>query len=71
MAMPPNCCARVRGLVYAADENNGYATIALPSVSEAIRTGDASLTQREVDDLTRRFGAASAALDDARRALAR
>jgi len=61
----------VRGLVYAADEDNGYATIALPSVSEAIRSGDASLAQREVDDLARRFDAASAALEDARRALAR
>jgi len=61
----------VRGLVYAADRDNGYATIPFPSVNEAIRSGDASLTQREVDDLARRFDAATAALDDARRALSR
>ena len=61
----------VRGLMYAADEDNGYATIAFPSVNEAIRRGDAPLTQREVDDLARRFEAASTALDEARRALTR
>jgi N-acetylated-alpha-linked acidic dipeptidase len=61
----------VRGLVYAADEDNGYANIAFPSVNEAIRGGDSALTQREIDDLARRFDAASAALDDARRALTR
>jgi N-acetylated-alpha-linked acidic dipeptidase len=61
----------VRGLVYAADENNGYATMVFPSVNEAIRVGDAALVQREMDDLVRRFDAAGAALDDARQALSR
>ena len=56
-----------RNLIYAADENNGYANIVFPSVNEAIRAGDAALTQREIDDLARRFDAASAALDDAAR----
>ena len=60
-----------RNLIYAADENNGYATIVFPSVNEAIRTGDASLTQREIDDLARRFDAASAALDGATHLLRR
>jgi N-acetylated-alpha-linked acidic dipeptidase len=60
-----------RNLIYAADENNGYANIVFPSVNEAIRAGDASLTQHEIDDLARRFDAASAALDDAARALRR
>ena len=60
-----------RNLIYAADENNGYANIALPSVNEAIRSGDAALVQREIDDLARRFDAASTALDDAARALRR
>jgi N-acetylated-alpha-linked acidic dipeptidase len=60
-----------RNLIYAADENNGYATIVFPSVAEAIRTSDAALTQREIDDLARRFDAASAALDDATRILKR
>jgi N-acetylated-alpha-linked acidic dipeptidase len=61
----------VRGLIYAADENNGYATMAFPSVNEAIRAGDSGLVQHEIDDLARRFDAATAALDDARRAVSR
>jgi N-acetylated-alpha-linked acidic dipeptidase len=60
-----------RNLIYAADENNGYATIVFPSVNEAIRTGDAALSQRELDDLARRFDSAAAALDDATRLLRR
>jgi N-acetylated-alpha-linked acidic dipeptidase len=60
-----------RNLIYEADENNGYANIVFPSVNEAIRAGDASLAQRELDDLARRFDAAAAALDDATRALKR
>jgi N-acetylated-alpha-linked acidic dipeptidase len=60
-----------RNLIYAADENNGYANIVFPSVNEAIRSGDAALTQREIDDLARHFDAASAALDDAARAVRR
>jgi len=60
-----------RNLIYAADENNGYANIVFPSVNEAIRAGDATLAQGEIDDLARRFGAAAAALDDASRALRR
>jgi N-acetylated-alpha-linked acidic dipeptidase len=60
-----------RNLIYAADENNGYANIVFPSVNEAIRSGDSALTQREIDDLARRFEAAAAALDDAAKALKR
>jgi N-acetylated-alpha-linked acidic dipeptidase len=60
-----------RNLIYAADENNGYANIVFPSVNEAIRSGDAALTQREIDDLARHFEAAAAALDDAARAVRR
>ena len=60
-----------RNLIYAADENNGYANIVFPSVNEAIRSGDSALTQRELDDLARRFEAAAAALDDAAKALKR
>jgi hypothetical protein len=40
-------------------------------VNEAIRAGDATLAQNEIDDLARRFDAAAAALDDASRALRR
>jgi len=60
-----------RNLIYAADENNGYANIVFPSVNEAIRTGDPALTQREIDDLAGRFDDASAALDDAAKILRR
>jgi N-acetylated-alpha-linked acidic dipeptidase len=59
-----------RNLIYAADENNGYANMALPSINEAIRAGDLTLTAREIADLAARFDVAARALDDARAALA-
>ena len=58
-----------RGLIYAADENNGYATMVLPSVNEAIRAGDRALTSREVADLAARFASATRAIEDATAAL--
>jgi N-acetylated-alpha-linked acidic dipeptidase len=58
-----------RNLIYAADENNGYANVVLPSVSEAIRSGDADLVRREVTDLSTRFHDAARALADAELAL--
>ena len=58
-----------RGLIYAADENNGYATMVLPSVNEAIRAGDRALTAREVADLAGRFAVATRAIRDATAAL--
>jgi N-acetylated-alpha-linked acidic dipeptidase len=58
-----------RNLIYVADEDNGYANMALPSVNEAIRSGDAALAQREIADLARRFDDATRALADARRAV--
>ena len=58
-----------RNLIYVADENNGYANMALPSVNEAIRTGDAALATREIADLASRFDAATRALVDARDAI--
>ena len=61
---------RSRSLIYVADENNGYANMALPSVNEAIRSGDSALTAREIADLAMRFGQAARALDDARAAIA-
>jgi N-acetylated-alpha-linked acidic dipeptidase len=54
-----------RGLIYASDEDNGYADVTFPSVTEAVRSGDSALVAREVADLATRFGAASAALRDA------
>jgi N-acetylated-alpha-linked acidic dipeptidase len=59
----------VRGLIYAADENNGYSTMVIPSVNEAIRAGNRALTAREVADLATRFAAATRALEDAAAAL--
>ena len=60
-----------RNLIYAADENNGYSNIVFPSISEAIRSGDAQLTGAEIADLAMRFDNASGALADARAALQR
>ena len=58
-----------RNLIYVADENNGYANMVLPSVNEAIRSGDAALAAREIADLTSRFDEATRAITDARRAI--
>jgi len=58
-----------RNLIYVADENNGYANMALPSVNEAIRAGDAALATREISDLAARFDDATRALTDATSAI--
>jgi N-acetylated-alpha-linked acidic dipeptidase len=52
-----------RNLIYASDENNGYATMVLPSVNEAIRAGDEGTVEREIADLARRFDAATRVLE--------
>ena len=54
-----------RNLIYASDENNGYATMVFPSVGEAIRLGDEQVVKREVTDLATRFDAATRALQSA------
>jgi N-acetylated-alpha-linked acidic dipeptidase len=51
-----------RNLIYAADENNGYSTMVLPSVNEAIRLGDQVVVGQELTDLAQRFDAATRAL---------
>jgi N-acetylated-alpha-linked acidic dipeptidase len=51
-----------RNLIYASDENNGYSTMVLPSVNEAIRLGDETATARELTDIAQRFNAATRAL---------
>jgi N-acetylated-alpha-linked acidic dipeptidase len=58
-----------RNLIYAADEDNGYANIPLPSVNEAVRANDRVLVQREIVDLAGRFDQAAKALADAEAAL--
>jgi N-acetylated-alpha-linked acidic dipeptidase len=54
-----------RSLVYASDENNGYSTMVLPSVNEAIRAGDERVVGAEIADLANRFEAASRVLQSA------
>jgi len=49
-----------KNLLFAADYDNGYATIAVPSVREAVRAGDAARTVLEAQDLTSRVDAAVA-----------
>ena len=51
-----------RNLIYAADENNGYSTMVLPSVNEAIRAGDTTIVGRELSDVAQRFDSATRAL---------
>jgi N-acetylated-alpha-linked acidic dipeptidase len=51
-----------RNLIYAADEDNGYSTMVLPSVNEAIRLGDETATARELTDIAQRFDSATRAL---------
>jgi N-acetylated-alpha-linked acidic dipeptidase len=51
-----------RNLIYASDENNGYATMVFPSIGEAIRLGDEKIVAREIADLAARFDAAARAL---------
>lgn len=58
-----------RTLIYAADENNGYANVVFPSVVEAARRGDAQLTAAEIVDLAGRFDAATRAIEAATAAL--
>jgi N-acetylated-alpha-linked acidic dipeptidase len=54
-----------RNLIYASDENNGYSTMVLPSINEAIRAGDPAVVARELTDLTQRFTAATSLLQTA------
>jgi N-acetylated-alpha-linked acidic dipeptidase len=58
-----------RNLIYVADENNGYANMPLPSINEAIRANDETLTRAEIADLAARFDRAAQAVADARAAL--
>jgi N-acetylated-alpha-linked acidic dipeptidase len=60
-----------RSLIYAADVDNGYATMSFPGINEAVRARDAARAQSEIDDLTNAFAAATKALVDARSAIMR
>lgn len=54
-----------KSLQFASDVDNGYATLAFPSVNEAIRYADSTTTERELGDLVTRIDAARAALEEA------
>ncbi|MFW6080160.1 MAG: transferrin receptor-like dimerization domain-containing protein, partial [Gemmatimonadota bacterium] len=58
-----------RYLIFAADRRNGYATLALPGIAEAIRAADASRVRAEAADLAERVGRATEALRRAADAL--
>ena len=58
-----------KSLQFASDVDNGYATVAFPSVSEAIRYGDVATVERELADLVARVGRARVALEEATAAL--
>jgi N-acetylated-alpha-linked acidic dipeptidase len=58
-----------RSLQFASDVDNGYATMAFPSVNEAIRYADAATTERQLTDLVARLDRARGALEDATAAL--
>jgi len=58
-----------RSLQFAADLDNGYATMAFPSVNEAIRYADPATANKELTDLVTRIDQARAALVEAAVAL--
>jgi N-acetylated-alpha-linked acidic dipeptidase len=58
-----------RNVIYAADNDNGYANIGLPSINEAVQAGDKSLTVHEIADLAERFRNAAEILTQAARSL--
>jgi N-acetylated-alpha-linked acidic dipeptidase len=58
-----------KSLQFASDIDNGYATMAFPTVNEAIRYADAATATREIAALTARVDQARAALVEAAAAL--
>ena len=58
-----------RSLQFASDLDNGYATMAFPTVNEAIRYADAATANKELADLVSRVDQARAALVEAAAAL--
>jgi len=58
-----------RSLQFASDVDNGYATMAFPTVNEAIRYADVAAVERELTDLVTRIDQARSALVEAAAAL--
>ena len=67
--LPVSKRAWFRNVIYAADNDNGYANIGLPSINEAVQSDDEALTTREVSDLAARFRTAAGLLSEAARSL--
>ena len=61
---------RARGLTFASDPRNGYATLALPGIATAVREKDRARTRLEVLDLANRLRSAAAEAREAARILA-
>lgn len=60
----------IRSLLFASDRDNGYGTMALPTIGEAMRDGERERVRAETADLAARIGEATRALEDATRAVA-
>lgn len=58
-----------KSLQFASDVDNGYATLAYPTVNEAVRYADAATAERELADVVTRLEAARQALEEATAAL--
>ncbi len=73
LARPSGLVGRpfMKNLVFASDRDNGYANIALPGISEALRDNDIERAKREISDLAGRIHAAAAQVDAAAKALDR
>ena len=61
----------MRSLLFASDRDNGYGTMPLPAIGEAIRDGDPARAGSEVADMAARVAEAAVTLENARRALPR
>lgn len=59
----------LRNLVFAADRDNGYANVQLPTIIEALRDGDAAAARQAAEELAGRIRTAAELLDRARATL--
>lgn len=73
LARPSGLVGRpfMKNLVFASDRDNGYANIALPGISEALRDNDIERAKREIADLVARIRTAAGQVEAAAKALER
>lgn len=57
----------MQNLLFASDRDDGYATVALPGITEALRDGNVPLARSEVTDLTARVRTATERLREAKK----